>query len=623
MKSLCIAVSSRGEEQTAREILETTGLDAFVLPARPDDVVEKVRDAFPSHMGIVIAAGRLASRLKKEQTIPLVEVVLTGQDLAVLLSRACEELGHPEPCLALLGPRRMFSDPEPIARLLHAELQVYYIADDSEVPSCVEAARAAGAEMIISDEAACAVARQMGLRTLVMDVFREGLINSIRTAVRLSSALLQEQRRTLELQSLIRYSSDAVFRINEKQEIIFANPRAERALGISSDALIGTCVMDLPGLVPSKTLTQALLAQRSVYSMVLQFRHTSYVASLNTVSLEDSFDGWILTMQEFAAIEDLDERVRQERQKRGNVARARFADFPSRAPRMQALLSDAETYAQYDVPILISGESRLHKSRLAECIHNASMRRQNPYVHVDVGTMPPENQFDLLFGRSGSGDIGLVSQAHKGTLFLLDVHTLIPDCQRQLLSILRNGTFRRKDSLEPVPVSVRLLCSTFADLMDLARQGKWMFQLANTLLGLNLIMPPIREIPEDIPALIEEYMESTCRKLKKQVTIAPEALEHLTRYPWPANLRDIEYFCMRAVMLSPEAEVSLAFVREKLLPDLKAREGAPSPHIVAGEEELRIRQALQKTRHNRSAAADLLGISRSTLWRKMKEFGIA
>ena len=69
MKSLCIAVSSRGEEQTAREILETTGLDAFVLPARPDDVVEKVRDAFPSHMGIVIAAGRLASRLKKEQTI--------------------------------------------------------------------------------------------------------------------------------------------------------------------------------------------------------------------------------------------------------------------------------------------------------------------------------------------------------------------------------------------------------------------------------------------------------------------------------------------------------------------------------------------------------------------------
>ena len=133
----------------------------------------------------------------------------------------------------------------------------------------------------------------------------------------------------------------------------------------------------------------------------------------------------------------------------------------------------------------------------------------------------------------------------------------------------------------------------------------------------------IREIPEDIPALIEEYMESTCRKLKKQVTIAPEALEQLTRYPWPANLRDIEYFCMRAVMLSPEAEVSLAFVREKLLPDLKAREGAPSPHIVAGEEELRIRQALQKTRHNRSAAADLLGISRSTLWRKMKEFGIA
>ena len=302
------------------------------------------------------------------------------------------------------------------------------------------------------------------------------------------------------------------------------------------------------------------------------------------------------------------------------TAQGTFDGFPARSPIMASLLEEAKIYAEYDVPILISGEPRLAKSRLAECIHNASPRRDKPFVSVDLSTVPPEYQYDLLFSRSWGGEAGMVTRANGGTLFMLDVHCMSPDCQRQLLSILRSGSYRRKGSAELVPTSVRLICSTFEDLMAMAQRGEWMWQLANTLYGINLRMPPIRETPEDVPTYLEEYLHRFSREMKKQVSLTEEAIQHLCRYPWPNNLRDIEYFCMKAIMLSPEPVVDLAFVREKLLPDLDQGESEQLMHVVASQEELALRRALKEAGGSRNQAAEMLGISRSTLWRRLKKY---
>ncbi|MBR1586328.1 MAG: PrpR N-terminal domain-containing protein [Clostridia bacterium] len=623
MKSLLILAANAAERASAQEIVREADLDAAILEATPQNVVEKVQQHLQDGLGVAVARGQLANILKSQRTVPVVEVVLSGQDIAVLLDRACAIVGHPNPRIALIGQRHMFSNPEPLARVLHADVFLYYIASEEDIPDALRRAQGVNTEIVIGDETICTSARAAGMNALMIGPIRESLLSAIRMALRLSDALLQEQRRSKEIQSLVHYSSDAIIRLNQKGEIVFTNPRAESALGRTAEALLGKRLLDLEELVPSTALIKALESRQDTYSLVLQFGRVSYIANIAAVTLEQQNDGWIISMQEFAAIDDLDERIRQERYRRGYIAHAKFAQFPARSPVMRALVEEAEAYAQYDVPILITGEPRLPKSRLAECIHNASLRRKNPYVAVDLSTIPPESQFDLLFGRAGSGDTGLVSQAHKGTLFLLDVHTLVPDCQRELLSILRNSNFRRKDTLEPIPVSIRLICSTFMDLMDLARQGQWMWQLANTLLGLSLKMPPIREMPEDIPTYLEEYMSQSAKQFKKRVTLTDEAVEHLCRYPWPANQRDIEYFCMRAIILAPEPVIGLAFVREKLLPDMEQGEKEQSMHIVADREELAIRRVLKETGGNRNLAAQRLGMARSTLWRKMKKYGIA
>ena len=623
MSSMIIAVATQQDIAPAQELVDETGLDVEVVLVTEEKDISTIRTHFEDETGVVIARGRLASRLKAFHEIPVIDVVLSGQDMAELMEKACQEIGHPHPHIAFIGQRYMFSNPEAFARILEADVEIYYVGDEDEIDGVLIRAHTAGVECVIGDASVCLAAQKSGFCAVYIGPARNSLLSALRTATRLSDALRMEQRRRKDIQYLIQYSSDAIISLNDRKEIISANPRAEKALGMTASELIGKSILEIDGFHPSSSFMRALESSQPTYSIVLQFGKGSFVANITPVTLEEKYDGWLISMQEFAAIDDLDERIRQERKKRGYIARAHFSDFPSRSPAIQPILEEAEAYASYDVPILITGEPRLPKSRLAECIHNASLRRRNPYVAVDLGTIPPESQFDILFCRHGGGDIGLVGQAHKGTLFMLDVHTLTPECQRQLLSLIRNNYFRRKDSLEPIPVSVRIICSTFLDLAELARKDQWMWQLANTLLGLSLHIPPIREMPEDIPAYVQEYMDLAADKFKKRVTLTDEVIAHLSHYPWPNNLRDIEYFALRATMLAKKPTIDLEFVRDKLLPDLVQGETEQAPHIVADQEELAIRRLLRETGGSRQQTAEALGISRSTLWRKIRKYGLS
>ena len=621
MSAIYVFVSDPAEEQNALSLVRDTGLDAQVLSADEASAAAILRERAGLDTSVAVAKGRVAAALRREGAV-VVEVILSGQDIARLLSAAKELLKGQSVKVALIGQRYMFSDPGPVAALIGAEVNLYYLSSDADIPDALSRAREFGAGLVIGDEQVCLSATRAGFLTMPTGSGRESMLSALRTASRLSEALRREQRQSGEMHLVTQYSSDAIIRLDEEGRIVFLNPAALKALSKPQEELQGKKLMDLPGLVPSSALIRSLQTGKDRHSAVLQLGRLSYMTNIMRVLFEGQPDGWLLFMQEFAAIDDLDERIRQERQRRGFVARETFERFPSRSPAMQAVLEEAEAYAQYDVPVLLVGEPRLPKTRLAECIHNASLRRRNPFVAVDLGTMPPDNQFNLLFGRSGGGNVGLVGQAHKGTLFLLDVHALVPECQRQLLSILRNGSFRRKDTMEPIPVSIRLICSTFMDLMELARKGQWMWQLANTLLGISLTLPPIRDIPEDIPSYISEYMAQAARQFKKEVQLSDEAMEHLCRYPWPNNLRDIEYFCQKATMLSRDKEIGLDFVREKLLPDLKQGEQEQLVHIVADREELALRGALSAAQGNRDLAAARLGVSRATLWRRMKKYGL-
>ena len=610
--------------QSAVDIVTEAQLDAKVIQATSDNIVELVRKEFANDTGVVVARGHQAQLVKSQLTVPVVDIVLSGMDMIILLDHARRILNRPRPRIAFVGFRYMFPDCSALADILDVDPYIYYASSGKEVPAVVEQAVADGAGLIIGGEMACQHAARLGLPSLFMDSMKESVRTAIRTAIHTLDATVLEQRRSAEFSSLLNYSFDAILKLNSEGCVEATNYLAEKMLRQPKSELLGKPFFDLPAVQITPVLAEAIKHKRSLYSTILRIGNDSFVANIASVDVENRHDGYIISMQEFGMIDELEETIRLGRRQQGHTATAKFEYMSFRSPRLHALLTDAKQYAQYDIPLQLVGPSGLPKSELAQCIHNASLRKRSPFVNAELSTIPIASQTEYLFGSDVvPTNSGLVSAAHTGTLFLLDAHLLTSESQHQLLNLIRNGHYFRKGSTSPVPASVRVICSTFKDLLRLAEDGLFSEPLAHTLNAVVLPVPPLSELPEDIPHILAESLDKACAKYKKTLMMTDDAIELLMQYPWPGNMREICMLCERAVMLATTQTIDAAFVRDRLLPRQKMEaSSAPPVIVVADPEENKLRTVLREVGSNRQLAAERLGVSRATLWRRMKKYGL-
>lgn len=433
-----------------------------------------------------------------------------------------------------------------------------------------------------------------------------------------------EQRRSAEFSSLLDYSFDAILKLNGNGCIEEANHLAEKLLRQPIAELKGKRFFDIPMVQITPVLSEALEQHHSLYSTIIRIENNSCVANIASVDVEGKHDGFIVSMQEFGVIDDLEETIRLGRRQQGYVALRRFEQLSVRSQRLKALLSDAKQYAQYETALLLTGPSGLPASELAQCVHNASLRQRNPFVKAELSTIPIASQTEYLFGSDVvPTSRGLISIAHTGTLFISDAHLLTGESQHQLLNVLRNGHYLRKGNPSPTPASVRVICATSKALASLAAEGRFSEPLATTLLAVAMRLPSVSDVPEDIPPLLADCMDRACAKYKKPLMMTDDAIALLSQYGWPGNVYEMDMLCERAVMLATSQSIDADFVRERLLPAQTASEtSSPPVLVVANPEENRLRAALRQTGGNKQLAADSLGVSRSTLWRRMKKYGL-
>lgn len=624
MNKLLIVAPNASIYQSAVDIVTEAQLDAKVVQATSEHIVELVRKEFANDTGIVVARGHQAQLVKSQLTVPVVDIVLSGMDMIILLDHARRILSTPKPRIAFVGFRYMFSDCTPLADILNVDPYIYYAASGKDVPTVVEQAVAEGAELIIGGDLACKHATQLGLPSLFMDSMKESVRTAIRTAMHTLKATMIEQQRAAEFSSLLDYSFDAILKLNSDGCIEAANHLAEKLLRQPIAELKGLRFFDIPMVQITPVLAEAIQRHRSLYSTIIRIGNNSCVANIASVDVENKHDGFIVSMQEFGVIDNLEETIRLGRRQQGYVARAQFGSFTPHSQRLDRLLSDAKQYSQYDVSLLLSGSCGLPKSELAQCIHNASLRKRNPFVKAELSTIPIAAQTEYLFGSDVvPTSRGLISIAHTGTLLILDTHLLTDESQHQLLNVLRNSHYFRKGSTSPTPVSVRVICATFKDLSALAAESRFSEPLANTLASVTLKMPAVCEIPEEIPMFLSMCMDHACAKYKKPLVMADDAISMLVQYDWPGNIREMHMLCERAVMLATTPSIDAAFVRERLLPTREAPAMPQTPVlIVADPEENQLRSALRQAGGSKQLAAQELGVSRSTLWRRMKKYGL-
>jgi len=308
----------------------------------------------------------------------------------------------------------------------------------------------------------------------------------------------------------------------------------------------------------------------------------------------------------------------------------RFEQLVGNSPALESALEQVERVAPTDSTVLLQGETGTGKELIARAIHNISSRCGRPYIKLNCAAIPFDLLESELFGHEKGAFTGAIAQkigrfelADKGTLLLDEVGDIPLALQPKLLRVLQEQEFERLGSARTHQVDVRLVAATNRDLANMVKQGKFRSDLYYRLNVFPILLPPLRERREDIPALVAHFVEIYGRQMGKQIEhIPPESMSAISSHYWPGNIRELQNFIERSVILSDGT------VLRPPLAELKHCPGTDAPGAITLEEAERnhIRKTLETTRWvvaGPSGAAARLGIPRSSLYFRMQKLGIS
>ena len=360
------------------------------------------------------------------------------------------------------------------------------------------------------------------------------------------------------------------------------------------------------------------------------------IMSVTAAPLEDeksTFLGVVITARDLTHLEDIDKRDQ----------RSNFYRFVGKSQPMQRIYALIESVGNVDTTVLVTGESGTGKELVADALHEESPRHNRPLVKVDCTAIPEDLLESELFGhKKGSftgadrDRLGRILQADGGTLFLDEIGDISSRMQLRLLRFLQERTFYPVGQDQPIQVDVRVITATNADLKEKVRSDQFREDLYFRLRVVDIILPPLRERKEDIPLLAQHFLTIFDNKMNKGINgFSDSVMDLLAKHSWPGNIRELEHVIERAYVLCTGDTITSDHLPADIItaePPMHSRHEpfAPQPTPMHSSEPLmesdneveRLLDALRRTAGNKAKAARLLGMDRSTLYRKISSYNI-
>ncbi|BDG59927.1 sigma 54-interacting transcriptional regulator [Caldinitratiruptor microaerophilus] len=449
------------------------------------------------------------------------------------------------------------------------------------------------------------------------------------------------------LEAIIHSTQDAISVVDSRGMGLLVNPAYTRLTGLTPEQVIGKpATVDIDETQESMHL-QVLRTRRPVRGVPMKVgpRRRDVIVDVAPILVDGELKGSVGVIHDVSEILRLTEELEQQKKLvRRLQSKYTFEDIVATSPTMQMAVEQARRAAETPATVLLRGESGTGKELFAHAIHNAS-GRPGEFVRVNCAAIPDQLLESELFGYADGaftgarrgGRRGLFEEAQGGTIFLDEIGDLSLGLQAKLLRVLQEKEIRRVGETTPIPVNVRIIAATNANLEDKMARGEFREDLYYRLNVIPIFIPPLRHRREDIPTLVERFVERFNREYGRAVTsIDPAVMEPLMRYHWPGNVRELENVISRA-MVSVDVRESVLLPRH--LPPLDGLSGgrhAPAPagpgrtatavlplaDVVAAAEREALRRALEATGGNKTEAARRLGIAPRTLYYKLERHGL-
>ena len=598
--------------------------------------VEEAESAMADGIDIIVARGRQAHNIKSQTRAIVVDIVITAQELGLLVMKAKAMVSKKRPRIGLFGWSQMLSDTSRFGELYDVELKRYILYREEDKISAVLAMERDGLDVVIAGEGILHTAKSMGIPGIYLEGTGESLRNALEIAENTLSVMEKQRNSEQQLAYIMDVMNQGVIKIKQNGQVSFMNATMERFMGIAREKVIGGHYTKFLKGLDEKNIEETCARKGEGFSLFYKYHGEEYYIMVDPIAGTAGNEGAVLIFDDLDKQKRLEMASSKVRFQGGKWVCRSFDDISRDMVDLQQIAVKARMFARSDSPILIEGVSGTEMELICEGIHSYSNRSNGPYYMINITGMDEEQQRRELFGNYAVGvsEPGLIEKANHGTLVIGSIDKLSLQNQHRLAQYLRNRVLLEGGMGEGGMVDTRIIVYTGKDLAALREKFAFRSELYFTLNSLKLRIPKLKERPADVVFLLEEYTQRFMKKYERYHILAAGAKRVLAQYPWDGNSLQLQSFCERMILTANKRNITEEYVRN-LLRELYGTDGrnaevldekdalVEEPYV--GEEDPMkklIDRTLRKYNGNRSLSAKELHMSTTTLWRKMKKFDI-
>ncbi len=580
---------------------------------------------------VIISRGGTATLLREQQDLPVVEIQVTGYDLL----RTLYKYKNFKMKIALIGYFNIIKGVSEIAKLLDIDIIQILINDESEIFEALEKAKEKNAEIVIGDSLASRHAKNMGIPYDLIVSGEEAIYDAINNAKSVFEAMSIEKAKNSRLEAILTISQEGIIAIDKQENVILYNPAAERIFGVSREQIMG---MKVKEVIPCTRLDTVLRTGEKELERIQSVNNYKIITNRIPIHVNQEVVGVVANFQDVTKIEELEQLYRKTVISKGLNAKHYFDEIVSRNEKMNSIVRLSKKYSKSNSTILIYGESGTGKEWFAQAIHNNSSRANMPFVAINCAALPGTILESELFGyeegaftgAKRGGKKGLFEMAHLGTIFLDEISEMDIQIQARILRVIQEKEVMRLGDDKIIPIDVRIVAATNKPLYEAVENNQFREDLYYRLNVLRIDIPSLKERPEDIRDLCDQFIMKYNKKNNKHVNFLPDKfIEILNQHSWPGNIRELENIIEKLAVATDQDEIDIfdfELIINSIHPNNHKKtisnnwmESLLNKDLETIEHEI-IMKVLENEKFNKTATAKRLKINRVTLNNKLKHY---
>ena len=612
--------------QKIRRIAEEMGIYVTVVEGILQEAASEVKNIIENEKGyeVVISRAGTAQALREVIDLPVVNHDSDHFDLLQSFIRA-KQLGE-KVCFITYPEDGFLFNFRNIMDVIGFEVTILPYKNGEEMIEQIKKAREMGIDVVAGGGIrAAAIVRNYGMKAMYLSTSERTIKRAITLASKVAQDRIFIKEKAERLNAVINSSVEGILFLNKLGQVESCNHAAEKMFKVKENEILRKKADQLFDSELKYLLKLPNLAARN------NFTYNNINVTCEPLIVDQVRIGTVITCRKVSSIQKLETKIRRELHQKGLVAKYTFDDVVHQSQNTKKVIQLARDYARTDSTVLIIGESGTGKELFAQGIHNASQRKEGPFVAVNCAAFPESILESELFGyvdgaftgaRRG-GRQGVFELAHGGTIFLDEIGEIPAHIQTRLLRVLQEKVVMRIGDDKVTPVDIRVIGATNQKLWNLVQEGKFRLDLYFRLSVLLLENPPLSKRPKDIPVIVNHFLKKSNSQLMFE-EFSEELQQFFLTYSWPGNVRQLENVLERLHLRVKDIESERDFIRDVMNETATATQTLNSQsglYVELGSmeeiEQQVIAQMLQRHDHNRTLVAEQLGISRTTLWKKL------